>query len=172
MPNFLQFLQKLFYFIFENFVKGVHLDEKKSIEILKASSLKSALHSESFLLLSAHINTLFCYDTFGCKTQISQVHLDIWIIRQVFSYLLSISPIIKPFFQNRCSCVIFQQYNSQNIKLKVISWQNGQNFCWIYANLVWKLTLDFEYPGGLWSQICVLHPQVSKRSSVQSLIPH
>ena len=45
-------------------------------------------------------------------------------------------------------------------------WWNGQKFCWIHANLIWELALDFEYPGGLGSQICVLHPQVSKQSSV------
>ena len=28
---------------------------------------------------------LFCFDTCGCKTQISQVHQDIWNVRQVFS---------------------------------------------------------------------------------------
>ena len=32
--------------------------------------------------------------------------------------------------------------------------------------MIWELALDFECPGGLGSQICVLHPQVSKRSSV------
>ena len=28
-------------------------------------------------------------------------------------------------------------------------WWNEQKFCWIYANLIWKLALDFKYPGGL-----------------------
>ena len=54
------------------------------------------------------------------------------------SYLLSISPIIKPFFKNRCFCVTFQQYSSQNIKLKVISWQNG----WIIGEMD-KSFVDF-----------------------------
>ena len=47
------------------------------------------------------------------------------------SYLLSISPIIEPFLKNRSFCVIFQQYSSKNIELKVISWQNG----WIIGEM-------------------------------------
>ena len=32
--------------------------------------------------------------------------------------------------------------------------------------MIWELALDFKYPGRLGSRICVLHPQMSKRSSV------
>ena len=55
----------------------------------------------------------------------------------------------------------------------MISLQNGwiigkleKSFSWIYATVICELALDFENPGELGSQIFVLHPQVSKRSSV------
>ena len=37
--------------------------------------------------------------------------------------------------------------------------------------MIWELVLDFKYPGGLESQIYVLHPQVWKRSSVLNVLP-